>query len=132
VSDSKKGMKNVFKSFWRKPREESIPIYATSSPSPNSVMSLTVRYKYDRPEAQTLLLADLSFMLKDYETAISMYRLVKEDFKSDKCNMHYAHATLMIATSLFLDTNGKGSVKEIHHQVIKLIHLIQLFLNVSI
>lgn len=51
VSDSRKGMKNVLKSFWRKPRDE-------------SSARNEVRYKADRIEFQTLLLADTSFVLR--------------------------------------------------------------------
>ena len=113
VSDSKKGMKNVFKNFWRKPREDA----PTSSPVRGSTaMTLNVRYKHDRPEMQTLYLADLSFLLKDYETAASMYRLVKDDFKSDKSVLHHAQCTLNLAACLYFIDPVKN-VREIHHQL---------------
>lgn len=51
VSDAKKGFKNVVKSFWRKPREE---VESTRG---------AVKYRHDKIEAQTLLLADTSFMI---------------------------------------------------------------------
>jgi ER-Golgi trafficking TRAPP I complex 85 kDa subunit len=35
--------------------------------------------------------------LQDYEAASQMYKLAKEDFKSDKSTTHLAHATLMAA-----------------------------------
>jgi hypothetical protein len=77
-------------------------------------LPLVVRYKFDRPEIQTLYLADLSFVLKDYETAASMYRLVRDDFKADKSTLHYAHVTLMMAACLVLDQSSKPSAKDIH------------------
>ena len=52
VNDTKKGMKNVIKNFWRKPREESVHDKGS------------VRYRYDRVESQILLLADTAFSLK--------------------------------------------------------------------
>ena len=54
VSDARKGMKNVFKSLWRKPREEAHS-YAGGA---------ALRYKIDRIEAQILLLADTLFIVK--------------------------------------------------------------------
>ena len=55
VADARKGVKNVLKSFWRKPREE----------SPSRVNGTgTLRYRYDRIEAQILLLADTCFIIK--------------------------------------------------------------------
>ena len=71
VNDSRKGVKNVLKSFWRKPKDES------------EVAKGGVRYRFDKIESQTLLLADLSFMIHDYENAASMYKLVRDDFKVD-------------------------------------------------
>ena len=55
VADARKGVKNVLKSFWRKPREDS-PSRAGSNG--------TVRYRFDRIEAQILLLADTCFIIK--------------------------------------------------------------------
>ncbi len=85
VNDSRKGMKNVLKNFWRKPRDE-----ADSSRG-------GVKYRFDKIETQTLLLADTSFAIKDYETALIMYRLVKDDYKADKSILLYTHSLLMIA-----------------------------------
>ena len=88
VNENRKGVKNVLKSFWRKPRgEEGGP----------PIVKGQVRYKFDRTEAQTLLLADSSFAIKDYETAASLYRFVREDFRSDKSLTHLAHTTVMLA-----------------------------------
>lgn len=90
VSDTRKGMKNVLNRFWRKPKEE----YETKTGG--------VRYKYDKIESQILLLADTSFIIRDYQTALSTYKLVRDDFKSDKSLMHLAHVTIMIALCTLL------------------------------
>jgi hypothetical protein len=85
VNDSRKGVKNVLKSFWRKPRDE------TETPKGS------IKYRYDKIETQTLLLADTAFMVRDYETAASMYKLVRDDYKADKSILHLAYSLLMIA-----------------------------------
>ena len=72
VNESKRGVKNVLKSFWRRPRDNSSHVKGVA------------RYRYDRIESQILLLADAAFSMRDYDTAMSMYRLVKDDFKADK------------------------------------------------
>eukprot|EP01034_Spumella_vulgaris_P025924 gene25924-32432_t len=100
VTDARKGVKNVLKSFWRKPRED-----ADSKQG-------SVKYRYDKVETQILLLADLSFMIKDFETAASMYRLVRDDYKSDKSLMHLAHTSLMIAACSMLGDSSKS--KDLH------------------
>ena len=114
VSEARKGVKNVLKSFWRKPREES------SSPSKGSL-----RYKSDRIETQILLLADTYFIIKDYEMASSMYRLVKDDYKSDKSYLHLAHTTLMMAACTMITEPGR---RELNTQ---LEQLGQILLNAS-
>lgn len=103
VNETKKGMKNVLKSFWRKPRDES------------DFSRGGVKYRYDKIETQIMLLADMSFMIKDYETALSMYRLVKDDYKSDKSNLHFAQTTLMICVCQMLTEPHK--YKEIYGQL---------------
>ena len=96
VNDSRKGVKNVLKSFWRKPKDDSEVPYGS------------VRYRYDKIESQTLLLADLSFMIRDYDTAVSMYKLVRDDFKADKSHMHLAHTCLMLTLCQMLLEPGKS------------------------
>jgi hypothetical protein len=70
------------KSFWRKPRDE------------NARGGL--KYRYDKIETQIMMLGDISFIIKDYETALSMYRLVRDDYKADKANLHYMQVVFMI------------------------------------
>lgn len=100
VSAMKKGVKNVFKSWLRKPKDLS----ARTSSASNSNSSVT--YRFDSIEAQTRLLADTAFMVHDYELALQMYRLVRDDYKSDKSTFHCANANEMIALCLLLT---KGS-----------------------
>ena len=100
VNDNKKGMKNVLKSFWRKSRED-------------ENIKGQVKYRYDKIESQILLLADTSFMIKDYETAYNMYKLVKDDYKSDKSLLHLAHVYIMMSTcQILIDPIGK--IKDIY------------------
>eukprot|EP01035_Chromulina_nebulosa_P018359 gene18359-24055_t len=99
VSDTRKGMRNVLKSFWRKPRDE--PSSPNTRNNPNYSTN-SVKYKFDRSETQILLLADTSFIVGDYENAISMYKLVRDDYKSDRSNLHLAHTYLMIAISYMI------------------------------
>lgn len=80
VSNNKKGVKNVLKSLWRKPKESD----AVGSSSKYSGRSYAVKYTYDQIESQVRLLADSLFLMKDYEAALSTYRLVKGDYASDK------------------------------------------------
>ena len=54
MTDARKGVRNVLKSFWRKPREE-LPVPSVAG---------GLRYKIDRIEAQILLLADTCFIAK--------------------------------------------------------------------
>mmetsp|Transcript_61952 Transcript_61952/g.108957 ORF Transcript_61952/g.108957 Transcript_61952/m.108957 type:complete len:1520 (-) Transcript_61952:123-4682(-) len=103
VNENKKGMKNMFRNFLRRPREE--------SEAPRG----QVRYKFDKIESQLMLLADTSFMIKDYETALAMYRLVRDDLKSDKSHLHLAHTNLMIAAAQIISEPGK--TKELHQDL---------------
>ncbi|CAH0519161.1 unnamed protein product [Peronospora belbahrii] len=101
VSAMKKGVKNVFKSWLRKPKE---------SRSSNVFASGSVVYKCSSIESQTRLLADTAFLARDYELALQMYRLVRDDFKSDKSVYHCANVNEMIAICLLLT---KGSPMQI-------------------
>lgn len=52
----------------------------------------TVLYPYGSPEASTRVLADLAFSIGDYDTALSAYRSVRDDYKADKAASYYASA----------------------------------------
>lgn len=76
VSEKRKGIKNALKSWWRKPKE------AAHSPAPTGSSSVEmVPYPLTTIEAQIRLLGDFCFLVRDWEMASSMMRLVKEDFK---------------------------------------------------
>ena len=112
VTQSRKGVKNFVKSFWRKPREAtSIPGgedgsstgHAPTGPTATTPRGSTVAalppalYKHDRIEAQIRLLADTCFVMQDYEAALSNYKLIRDDFKSDKAWLHLGAVYEMIA-----------------------------------
>lgn len=114
VSDRKKGVKNVLKSLWGGGRA------ATSSKDEDdtitTVTSSTVKYRHDSVESQTRLLADLLFLMKDYEAALSMYRLIKDDFKQDKAMAHYGSVQEMMALCMYqMDPYGRS--KEIFSNI---------------
>ncbi|GLD95348.1 hypothetical protein PINS_up003992 [Pythium insidiosum] len=98
VSAMKKGVKNVFKSWLRKPKDLSARV---QSPSGGAIT-----YRCDSIEAQTRLLADTALMVGDFELALQMYRLARDDYKSDKSMLHTATVNEMIALCLLLT---KGS-----------------------
>ena len=52
VNESKRGVKNVLKSFWRRPRDNTSHVKGVA------------KYRYDRIEAQILLLADAAFSMR--------------------------------------------------------------------
>jgi hypothetical protein len=85
VAEAKKGVKNLFKSFLPKKREE----YAAGSSG--------ARYRYDRIESQVLLLAETEFQLGDYESALADYRIARDDFKTDKAGAHFLYSQVMVA-----------------------------------
>jgi|MDSY01.1.fsa_nt_gb hypothetical protein len=101
VSSTRKGMKNVIKSWWRKPRDA------------EDRSSTGVEYRFDQIESQILLLADSAFVMKDYETALSMYRMVRDDFKADKALVHMGCCHVMIALCLaMLEGEGRNARRE--------------------
>jgi hypothetical protein len=106
VTDRKKGVKNVFKSLWRKPKEESpaIPIKRVEE-----TIKSTVKYPYDSTESQVRMLADTLFLVRDWEASLSMYRLIKDDYKSDRAMLEYASVNEMMALATYhLDAVGRA------------------------
>ena len=100
VSEKKKGVKNVFKSFWRKPKD---------AQEESNKQHGDIAYRYDAIESLTRLLADTLFVVKDYETALGMYRLIRDDYKHDKAMMHYASVQEMMALCMyFLDPYSRA------------------------
>jgi len=118
VSDRKKGVKNVFKSLWRTGKKEddaSNNINSNSnSASGGGATAVTseIMYRHDTIESQTRLLADTLFLMKDYDAALGMYRLIKDDYKQDKANAHYGSTQEMMALCLYL-TDPYGRARDI-------------------
>mmetsp|Transcript_22289 Transcript_22289/g.55070 ORF Transcript_22289/g.55070 Transcript_22289/m.55070 type:complete len:1626 (+) Transcript_22289:223-5100(+) len=99
VSERKKGMRNLVKSFWRKPKEQQQQQMEQKKKIDKSAS--TAKYRYDSIESQARLLADTLFVMKDYEAALSTYRLVRDDFKSDKALAHYANVQEMMGMCMY-------------------------------
>ena len=72
-----------------------------------------VLYRYNSIESQTRLLADTLFLVKDYESALSMYCLVKDDYKVDQNLFHTASTSEMMALCLSMtDWQGDRDKRE--------------------
>ncbi|XP_017615074.1 uncharacterized protein LOC108460192 isoform X2 [Gossypium arboreum] len=91
VSSTRKGFRNQFKNlWWRKGKEDALdttngPVYTCSS-----------------IESQIRVLGDYAFMLRDYELAVSSYRLISTDYKLDKAWKRYAGVQEMIGLTYFM------------------------------
>ena len=113
VSERKKGVRNVLKSFWRTGKSKDEPSSASTVAAP---VSEEVPYRYDSIENQTRLLADTLFLLTDYEGALLTYRLIKDDFKQDKAHAQYGSVQEMMALCLFL-TDSYSRSREIFSHI---------------
>ena len=134
VTNGKKGVKNVFKSLWRKPKESTginTSIHSSRSTSAQGIESksrsnVDVKYRFDSIESQTRLLADTLFLMRDFEASLSMYRLVKDDYKIDGNLFHYASVNEMMALCLhFMDPYGSRNTREAVQHIQNVIHLTQ-------
>ncbi|GBG28155.1 Trafficking protein particle complex subunit 8 [Hondaea fermentalgiana] len=96
VTAQRKGLRNTFRSFWRKPKEGAESSAASYNAS-TSASSRRIRYLHDTIESNIRLLADLAFMVQDYELALSMYRIARDDFGGDKELLHQGSALEMMA-----------------------------------
>jgi hypothetical protein len=101
VSTVQNRVKNLVKSWWRKPKEG-----GGGNDAPVSKQG--VLYRYDRIESQIRLLADSTFVMQDFDFAYGMYRMVAAYFKSDRSMLHYALAARGAAVCAIL-TNVEGS-----------------------
>ena len=133
VTNAKKGVKNVIKSFWRKPKENILVNVSGYSDGNNNsgggnvqrnsnhnTSDANVRYRFDTIESQTRLLADTLFLMHDYDAALSAYRLVKDDYKHDKANLHYASVQEMMVLCMHsLDPSGRDGrfTYDVHHSI---------------
>jgi len=115
VTNVKKGLKNMVKSFWRKPNvnndSKSSPPQSTHKQNPSSV---NVSYKFDSIESQVRLLADSLFIMRDFESAVATYRMARDDFKHDKAAVYYASTCEMISLSIYcLNLTSSSSRREL-------------------
>jgi len=116
VSNAKKGVKNVFKNLLFRGKKDTglsnASVHGFSGVSTHGRASFTaaksvggepeVRYRFDSIEAQVRLLADTLFLMRDYEASLSMYKLVKDDYKHDRCLLHYASVHEMMGLCYYL------------------------------
>ncbi|KAJ1459822.1 ER-golgi trafficking TRAPP I complex 85 kDa subunit-domain-containing protein [Pelagophyceae sp. CCMP2097] len=93
VINSRKGVRNVLKSWLRRPKE------ADKAPA-GRIFEPGAAYHFEAIESQIRLLADTCFSVRDYETALAMYRLARDDYKADKALLHLGAASEMVARSL--------------------------------
>ena len=102
VAKSKGGVRNALKSWWRKPKENT-----SQSRTSNGDVLL---YESSSVESQIRLLADLLFMVQDYDNAHHYYEMVKTDYKTDKAWLHHASCSMMLALCGFArgGRNGGG------------------------
>ena len=98
ISSTRKGLRNQFKNYWfRKEKDTSQVVNGESAYGPQSI------------EFQIRHLGDLAFMMKDYELAQSSFRLISNDFKSDKAWKNYAGAMEMAGLCIVM---MRGSQRE--------------------
>ncbi|KAL2464074.1 Tetratricopeptide repeat (TPR)-like superfamily protein [Forsythia ovata] len=99
VSATRKGFKNQIKNLWWRKGKEDGP------DNPNGPT-----YTFSSIETQIRVLGDHAFMLRDYELALSNYRLISTDYKLDKAWKHYAGVQEMMGLSYFmLDQSRKDA-----------------------
>jgi hypothetical protein len=118
VTNNKKGVKNAFKSLWRKPRDSDSLSQSVHSPRNRVNSSSIVPYRYDTIESHTRLLADTLFLIRDYDSALSIYRLVKDDYRHDQQLMLSASVHEMMALCIYftdLSTGNRNNKEIIQH-----------------
>jgi len=108
ISAQRKGLRNTFRTFWRKSKESGGG--TTNFESRSGTQTRRVLYLHDSIESQLRLLADLAFMLQDYDLALSTYKMARDDFASDREYLHHGEALQMIAYSYFMKGNHEKDV----------------------
>ena len=133
VGNQRRGVKNVFKSFWRTSKSKSSDASVAGASmhgysahggvrgdnaSAHGPKADEVRYKHDAIESQIRLLADTLFMVRDYEAALGMYKLVRDDYKHDHAMVHYASVCEMMGLCLYLmDPLGGRHAREAYSSI---------------
>ena len=102
VSKHKRGVKNAFKGLFRQPRDEREGRPGEGSSSPASPAEVAGAYAHSAIESQTRLLADTLFLLRDYDTALGMYKLVRDDYKQDRAHLQHASVNEMMGLCICL------------------------------
>ena len=108
VTATRKGLRNMLKGMWgggRSSKKDSGASSAAAAALFQSQLSAGVeppRYYAQSIESNIRLLADLAFMVHDYEMALGLYRMVRDDYKGDKAWLHHAGACEMVALSQFM------------------------------
>lgn len=119
VSNSRKGVRNVLKSWLRRPRDFAHgaaaavvgePTHQQQPPDqPSGGLAKSMvrdaslpapKYPAETVEANIRLLADTAFAMRDHDTALGMYRLGRDDYKADRALGHLGSANEMIARCL--------------------------------
>ncbi len=80
ISKARSGFKNTLKSWWRKPKDSSSSNASRAHSSPRAAAQVLL-YESASIESQVRLLADLLFMVQDYDGAYRYYGMVRDDYK---------------------------------------------------
>ncbi|XP_012074301.1 trafficking protein particle complex subunit 8 isoform X2 [Jatropha curcas] len=96
VSATRKGFRNQIKNLWWRKGKEDTP------ESANGPM-----YTFSSIESQIRVLGDFAFMLRDYELALSNYRLISTDYKLDKAWKRYAGVQEMMGLAYFMSDQSR-------------------------
>lgn len=80
---TRKGVRNQLKNFlWRSK--------SAAAENPRGSPGLDISLGSQTPEGQLRSLADLAFLVQDYETCLSVLRVLASDLKADKEWRYYA------------------------------------------
>ena len=115
ITQNRKGFRNTISRYWRKSNKETGTPPRGNTPDISKVDRTSspfqagkVKYLHDSIESQVRALADLAFMVQDYDYAQNTYRLARDDFGSDKAYLFQASALKMMAVCA-LKKSGNNS-----------------------
>ena len=102
VTATRKGLKNQLRSlWWRKERRDGDDATGEGGPM----------YAADAPELQLRALADLAYLVQDYELAATNYRAAAAEFKADKAWRRLAAAHEAMAVATFMAAGPRREVE---------------------
>jgi hypothetical protein len=87
VTAARKGLRNQLKTLLFRKSGPETPRASAAAPA--------AAYGPSTLEGQMRQLADLAFMMQDYDTATSTFRLLASDYKADKAWRHYSAVQVM-------------------------------------